>query len=84
MTRTLLCLALLACAAPSADAGCGKGLLKKLNPFKKKASPSAPAASVTCETTWAAQPVPAVNAAGASIQCQGGQCGKVSVRLKMK
>ena len=84
MHRTLLCLALLACAAPSADAGC-KGLFKfKLpNPFKAfKKAISAPTANDSCVMVGTAAPVPATIAVGAS-NCPNGACS-IKVRVKSK
>jgi len=88
MHRTLLCLALLACAAPSADAGC-KGLFK-FKPFAKRKAErgEVAAAVVVTESTsasatdqrgvlrWAGRVVtsPVRTVAGAASSCPNGNC----------
>lgn len=88
MRRMLLCLALLACAAPSADAGC-KGLFK----FKLFSKHKERASSGVCQPAPAAVNVGAVLTAPAraavgvlqwAAPCANGQCSRVSIRVKAK
>lgn len=88
MHRTLLCLALLAFAAPSADAGC-KGLFK-FKPFAKHKERT----QATCEghapaavNVGAVLTAPARAAVGVlqwAAPCANGQCSRVSIRVKSK
>ena len=98
MHRRLLTFALLACAAPSADAGC-KGLFKqrgtcgeasghvqRFRLFEKhKATSQGPApAAVNVGAVLTAPARAAVGVLQWAAPCANGQCSRVSIRVKAK